>query len=378
MRDESISADVYEYWVAKRGRLRRPLLRRFWPVTACNDTNPHLVFRPREKEKYKLRKKRQNDLEALQKLRRLKRDFSRLKTMCALALRRELLLAHAADLRTDVFEQASHDCVDTSGLPRQSTLTDLAAAERLLAQPLLQGGENAPVSESGGKKKRKRQKDGKVGEKTVKTLSEEEKGAEDIQQAADAPLPGPVPLFTDRLQTREVYMTNWSSHVPHVPTYVATKKKRQKMIVEEEKQKEEKDEKEETGMEKDVLLHHPLPSNKRHYRYRYRGRIGRGGRLCIDRIPFRVPTGGKGVPVIHYLTKLDHAPAAVAPIEAKAIGVTSNLLVPTITSSALRTKIAEIGAAWSDDDEEELVGTGEWAAAEEKARWGDERLRIHL
>jgi enhancer of polycomb-like protein len=55
--------DVYTYWVQKRSKLKRPLIRRFWPVTASDDTNPHLVFRPREKEKYKLRKKRSNDME---------------------------------------------------------------------------------------------------------------------------------------------------------------------------------------------------------------------------------------------------------------------------------------------------------------------------
>ena len=49
-----VLTDVYNYWMSKRSKLKRPLLRRFWPVTASDDTNPHLVFRPREKEKYKL------------------------------------------------------------------------------------------------------------------------------------------------------------------------------------------------------------------------------------------------------------------------------------------------------------------------------------
>ncbi|RQM21181.1 hypothetical protein B5M09_013576 [Aphanomyces astaci] len=44
-----VSTDVYNYWVAKRAALKRPLLRKFWPQTPLNDTNPHLVFRPREK-----------------------------------------------------------------------------------------------------------------------------------------------------------------------------------------------------------------------------------------------------------------------------------------------------------------------------------------
>jgi hypothetical protein len=64
--------DSYQYWISKRSKLKRPLLRRFWPVTSTEDSNPHLVFRPREKEKYKLRKKRQNDMDAYRKLQQLK------------------------------------------------------------------------------------------------------------------------------------------------------------------------------------------------------------------------------------------------------------------------------------------------------------------
>lgn len=44
-----VVADVYQYWIEKRAQYKKPLLRRFWPVTGADDTNPHLVFRPREK-----------------------------------------------------------------------------------------------------------------------------------------------------------------------------------------------------------------------------------------------------------------------------------------------------------------------------------------
>jgi enhancer of polycomb-like protein len=49
--NKTVIAEVWGYWVAKRQRLKKPLLRRFWPVTSINDSNPHLVFRPREKER---------------------------------------------------------------------------------------------------------------------------------------------------------------------------------------------------------------------------------------------------------------------------------------------------------------------------------------
>jgi len=42
-----VMTDVYYYWVSKRSKLKRPLIRRFWPVTSTDDTNPHLIFRPR-------------------------------------------------------------------------------------------------------------------------------------------------------------------------------------------------------------------------------------------------------------------------------------------------------------------------------------------
>ncbi|CAN0496714.1 unnamed protein product, partial [Laminaria digitata] len=36
-------AEVYRFWKEKRSRLGKPLLRRFWPVTPSNDTDPHKV-----------------------------------------------------------------------------------------------------------------------------------------------------------------------------------------------------------------------------------------------------------------------------------------------------------------------------------------------
>ncbi|KAH8057222.1 hypothetical protein JL722_6870 [Aureococcus anophagefferens] len=58
---------------SRRSKLGKPLLRRFWPKTAPTDTNPHCVFRPREKERYKLRKHRKND----EAVKRLKLDAGR-------------------------------------------------------------------------------------------------------------------------------------------------------------------------------------------------------------------------------------------------------------------------------------------------------------
>ena len=47
-----VTTDVYNYWSHKRQQLKRAILRKYWPQTPLNDTNPHLVFRPREKVRF--------------------------------------------------------------------------------------------------------------------------------------------------------------------------------------------------------------------------------------------------------------------------------------------------------------------------------------
>lgn len=138
--NKTVIAEVWGYWTAKRTRFKKPLLRRFWPVTSINDTNPHLVFRPREKERcvllwwlgnrgtgcallhpsfssihlslhpnpqspthqsitsqitipqnphrYKLRKHRKNDGEAYRRLELLRRDFKQVQDLLALVRKR--------------------------------------------------------------------------------------------------------------------------------------------------------------------------------------------------------------------------------------------------------------------------------------------------
>ena len=46
-----IVQDIYHRWLDRRNDLTKPLIRRFWPPTPVDDPNPHLVFRPREKER---------------------------------------------------------------------------------------------------------------------------------------------------------------------------------------------------------------------------------------------------------------------------------------------------------------------------------------
>lgn len=108
---------VHSYWLAKRKALGKPLLRRFWPKTAPTDTNPHCVFRPREKERYKLRKHRKNDVDAFRKLQQLRRDFDNARDLCALVLRRERLKRLKFDAQRGNLRRALAALADEYALP---------------------------------------------------------------------------------------------------------------------------------------------------------------------------------------------------------------------------------------------------------------------
>lgn len=46
---QAIVHDIYMLWKSKRNKLKKAVIRQYWPPTDVNDTNPHHVFRPREK-----------------------------------------------------------------------------------------------------------------------------------------------------------------------------------------------------------------------------------------------------------------------------------------------------------------------------------------
>jgi enhancer of polycomb-like protein len=110
--------DVYNYWLAKRQKLKKPLCRRFWPPTAINDTNPHAVFRPREKERYKLRKHRKNDMEAFKKMEMMRIDFERARNLLEMCKRREDLTLATVDYADEIFKQQIYDMTNATGKPR--------------------------------------------------------------------------------------------------------------------------------------------------------------------------------------------------------------------------------------------------------------------
>lgn len=73
------------------------------------------MFRPREKERYKLRKKRGNDKESYLKLSQLLKDFTVVHMLMELVKRREKLSRKKCALERDKFEQA---VADLAGIPK--------------------------------------------------------------------------------------------------------------------------------------------------------------------------------------------------------------------------------------------------------------------
>lgn len=253
-----VLTDVYNYWVSKRSKLKRPLLRRFWPVTSSDDTNPHLVFRPREKEKYKLRKKRQDDMDAYRKLKQLKQDFYHVRVLLDLVKQREELNRSLVILQKEWFEQKIYDAVDTSGAPRISFDFESDKHDELLIF-----GQSFDSQEGWKSNKRSRRgnQSGRLSSRSTSPVPDISMvtidgkntgpGGHDASIIAGQNHGEPAPNFLHPLITRESYTTSWDNAVPHVTSYVDA---------------------------------HPLPT----FRFRHRPRVGRGGRLCIDRMPMQI------------------------------------------------------------------------------------------
>ncbi|KAL7438312.1 hypothetical protein ACHAXH_009401 [Discostella pseudostelligera] len=305
---------VYTYWVAKRSKLRKPLLRRYWPPTSASDQNPHQVFRQRDKEKRRLRKKRQNDIEAYKKMKQLKLDFERVGVLCELIVQRETVNRNLVELTQEYFEERWYGWTDTSGVPRQQRLQDNDITNTttwnrgMIAENILQNVpkyfEDGPILRlRGGKKRHHRpltQVNGGMWNADGRDLSPIPPSSCAVSSTGVAlppiPLPNnlamssssfsmlppqgikptpllaggvvvppppltnivvaghdggyPAPNFLQPLASRDSHpITNWDDAVPSIPSYVNG----------------------ELTTQTDKFRHRP--------------RLGRGGRIIIDRVP---------------------------------------------------------------------------------------------
>ena len=345
---------ILQYWVQKRSKLKRPLLRRFWPVTSTDDTNPHLVFRPREKEKYKLRKKRQNDMDAFRKMKQLRSDFDNLRAVLELVKKREELNRLHVQMQIDLFQQRLHNVIDTTGQPRESTVLHRSQVKDSLTLPSL-------FDMQGRRAKRPRPSTTPLNVPTTAGPSTA------IASAVLPPPDGmprsvagqnhgqPAPHFLQPLYSRETYATSWHDAVPFVETYVDA----QPQVT---------------------------------FRYRHRPRVGRGGRICIDRVPqiqdneednntklppLTVYTAGKGLkPFKHPKRRLldllprplDHLTLSRRVEEICVLGIQQDyearMLPPT-----------NGGEPDENDADEVIVKTADWNDTDGQL-WGEERYVI--
>lgn len=370
-----VITDVYNYWVSKRSKLKRPLLRLFWPVTSSDDTNPHLVFRPREKEKYKLRKKRQNDMDAYRKLQQLKQDFQHVRVLLDLVRRREELNRCLVQLQSEWFQQKIFDAIDTSGLPRLSKELRRDEMDELLNVTTYFDTQN-------GWKKNKKSRRGSLEKPSRSTTPIPDGAGGGGANAGGTGLDGtdtvgpvagttpnvpkivagqnhgePAPLFLHPLVSRETYVSSWEGSTPHITTYVDS---------------------------------NPLPT----FRFRHRPRVGRGGRLCIDRLPqppisditpITVFTAGNGLPRSiepkHRLLDLLPTPLEHDALSSRVEAICLDALKedydrmrvggPPTTSPVL----GGVLDVEENDGEEVVVNMDEWLGTDNQI-WGEERFSI--
>jgi len=156
---------VHEYWVAKRARAGRPLLRRLRAPTAAADTNPYHVFRPREKaHRPQTRRRREGAGDAVEKIRALGSNLGAAAALLEGVLRREARKAALAYLDADAAALAlsqAHDPPPVSA----AVAADAAAAIRVRVSrrpPWLAGergpGEGPPVEAGEAARERKRRR----------------------------------------------------------------------------------------------------------------------------------------------------------------------------------------------------------------------------
>lgn len=345
-----VITDVYTYWLQKRSKLKRPLLRRFWPVVSSDDTNPHLVFRPREKEKYKLRKKRQNDMDSYRKMKQLRIDFDNLRANLELTSRREVLNCQHVQLQVDLFQQRLYDVVDTTDLPRISNQ---------LSKTGIQHGHDVPVYfdvQHGGRKAKRVRKSLDLSAPPSPARTSLALGGIRDPNAASIKAPSvvagrnhgePAPLFVHPLISRESYVTSWQNAVPHVTTYVNS---------------------------------HAVPT----FRFRHRPRVGRGGRLCIDRLPHPALPGVAAQTVF----RAGHAlPRSLKPAERLLDllprpvdhGAASRRIEDLCVSAIKEDFDAKTGIMGGDpeenDGDELVVSIDDWLETDEQV-WGEERFAV--
>jgi enhancer of polycomb-like protein len=292
-------------------------------------------------------------MESYRKLQQLRNDFDNLRAILDLVRRREELSRAHVLLNLDSFRCRLHDLLDTSGLPFAAStppLVDPAEYRRLTDLQL-------HFETPAGRRKPKRVR--RDGDSLSGTPASDVayRPTEPLHASAHSQSPPPatataageervVPYFTEPLSTRDTsYVTSWEGAVPFVPAYCDA---------------------------------HPVPT----WQFRQRARVGRGGRVLVDRVP--VPHNV--TPSCTVLTASHPLPVAAAPAARKSSLL--DLAVPPLDFSMLNDQLQDICIAAiqqdalvkasgenENDGDEVVVRLEDWLMADEQP-WGPERFAL--
>lgn len=307
--DTAVVKDVYAHWHKKRSDryLFKPLLRRFWPVTPMEDTDPHRTFRPREKEKYTLRRKRGDDVGSFEKLSQLKNEFEMMKCLLELVRRREALREIEMQL---LFDELDNSVSKITGGERRATTAPLNIPVGPLSdamwKPLFDAIQKtdskttSPVNADNVLKEPSRKK---VQKKRPSTVAPEtyapdskKKKAEDLKPAELPKLPvNPPKLLRPMDDALHYTKQELEISLPAVPFWPALSHHTEKRLHSKSNMYPSSME-EETARARCESRFTTQP-----VKYRCRGRMGRGGRYIIDRIPVLSAASHKFSPSPQYV-----------------------------------------------------------------------------
>lgn len=264
------------YWLTKRSQHKKPLIRQYWPQTAVTDTNPHMVFRAREKERYKLRKTRRNDRESFERMKKLRDDLESSRKLLRLLKEREEIKQFDVNYHNEIFLQGIHEMIhpnDITGKKRKISCKLRPKRKRKKVTSSIQGDKLIL-------KLKLKSVTLASQEATAKALAAEKLKAEEnarelrrLQEEEEMRL-NTIPMFMHPTFAPTVYHKMPGATFPDIPMYSSSSSETF----------DEHNSENYINSVGELQRHQVKASNSQ--RYICRPRIARGNRIVIDRLPW--------------------------------------------------------------------------------------------